>query len=60
MDDLNEKAYATGDSWIDILVPPEGEMTLWLWSEAKLPPDFFENLSDLGLVLDLRYTAPCG
>lgn len=59
-DDTGQKPYATGDSWVNILVPPEGELTLWLWSEAKLPPDFLDKLRELGLVLKSRSSSPCG
>jgi len=60
MTDASEEWHGTADSWLDILVPPEGELTLWLWSEAKLPSDFLDKLRELGLVLEPKSTSPCG
>jgi hypothetical protein len=60
MNDASEKAYAVADSWLNILVPPEGELTIWLWSEAKLTPDFLDKAKEFGLVLELKSTSPCG
>ena len=60
MTDAGDKAYPAGDSWLDIVVPPTGELTVWLSSEAELPADFLDRLRELGLELELKHTSLCG
>ena len=45
---------------LDILIPPEGDLTFWEWSDLTLPPELLDKLAELGVVLELKNSSPCG
>ena len=48
------------DGELDILIPPEGELTFWEWSGLELSSELLDKLRELGVVLELKNSSPCG
>jgi len=59
MNDGDQPSYPINNSWLDILILAQGEMTLWVWG-ADLPDDLLDKLRESGLVLELKHTSLCG
>jgi hypothetical protein len=60
MNDENQEPHPIRDSWLDILILPQGEVTFWVWGDADLPGDLLDKLRESGLVLELKHTSLCG
>jgi hypothetical protein len=60
MNDGNQETHPMRDSWLDILILPQGKVTFWVWGDSDLPDDLLDKLGESGLVLELKHISLCG
>jgi hypothetical protein len=60
MNDGNQESHLIGNSWLDILILPQGEVIFWIWGDSNLPDDLLDKLGESGLALEMKHTALCG
>ena len=60
VNDEKQKPHFTANSWLDILILPDGEVTLWMWGEDEISEKLPEVLKEFGLALDVKCISLCG
>jgi len=60
MSDKNEEPHPIKESWLNIVILPQGEVTFWVWGDTALQGDLLDKLRESGVVLELKHTSLCG